>query len=183
MRTRLFTKGFFIGAVGLGACASVDAPTPKQAPTAAIVFQADLKSCRRVNIDLFRQVDNQDYVLADRLSFVEGTFQSGDETTYKLDGSGKQVFVREMDPGKYFIRSVSCNKQVPRQQFHHGEVNVVAGRAAYIGRILVGKRSGRVLLQVENDAEAAYGHLQDTWPEAADTFGILLMTSTIPTPL
>ena len=179
-KTRL---GLFASIGLLSALAACETTPEKPQPVAAIAFQADIQGCRKVTLDLYEQISSQEYMIVDRIHLVDRTFGGVGEGEYDVRGAEDKVFVREMDPGRYFVRAMTCNSQVPRQQFTFGGFEVVSGRTTYIGDLTVGRRSGRVLMEVDNNAEAAYNQLKDDWPAAADNFGVLLMATLLPTDL
>lgn len=161
----------------LGACQTVP---EKPEIGSAIAFQAEIDGCRKVTIDLYEQVASQEYLIVDRLRFIDRMFATADKDEYNLRSQNDEVFIREMPPGRYYVRAMTCNNKVPRQQFTYGGFDVVEGRTTYIGSLRVGRQSGRVLLDVDNEAEAAYAALQEDWPAAADKFGVLLMATFVP---
>lgn len=169
-------QGIFIAAACslavLAACAT--APIKPQ-PSAAIAFQADVDGCRNVTVDLHQRNEAGEFFLVEKLAFNDTIFGGG-EGTYHARNNDK-VFVKEMVPGRYFVRNMTCNDKVPQAEATYGGFDVVAGRTTYIGSLELGRRDGRVILASEDRSEEALAELRTSYPAAADNFGILLMQS------
>lgn len=161
--------------------ASVNATASLPVST-AIVFQADLVNCKRSQINLYRQTGPTDYVPVDRITLVNKAVPEGNSDQFDARERANAVHVRAMVPGKYHIRSISCGHKMPRDEFAIGSFDVIEGRIAYLGRLVVGKRDGRVLLRVDNEAESAYNDVRDRYPGDVQRYGVRLLVSNIPLP-
>jgi len=72
--------------------------------------------------------------------------------------------------------------KAPRDEFAIGAFDVVEGRMAYIGKLVVGKHKKRVLLRVDNEARAAHESVKLAYPENQSRYGVRLLVSNIPAP-
>jgi len=112
---------------------------------------------------------------------VHGEVRDYERDLYDARTRRPVTHVRGMVPGKYHVRGISCGKKTPRNEFAIASFDVIEGRAAYIGKLIVGKRKGRVLLRVDNEAEAAHEAIKLSHPEIVPRYGVRLMVSQIPT--
>lgn len=184
MRNLLLVPTVLMGAL-LASCQSnsrVLRPAPPDLPlTTSIVFQADLEGCKRSSLFLYRETAPTVFDPVDRIDLVNRAVRDGDGDVYEARGGSGIVHTRGMLPGRYHIRNISCGNRRPRDEFAIGYFDVIEGRSAYAGHLVVGKRDGRVLLEVENRAEEAYEALQESEPDAVAGFGQRLLVSNIPT--
>jgi len=176
----VFVLSFF----ALASCQSRGAPPepPVIVPlTSSIVFQADLVGCKRSVLSLYRQTGPTDFEPVDRFTLINGKVGNDERDVYDARSRRPVTHVRGMVPGKYHVRGISCGKKAPRNEFAIASFDVVEGRAAYIGKLVVGKQKGRVLMRVDNEAEAAHEAIKLSHPELVPRYGVRLMVSQIPT--
>lgn len=187
MKLSYFFSIGLIGACALSACQSSPRAQDTAVPiatglplTTSIAFQADLVGCKRSVLNLYRQTGTADFEPVDRLVFVDGARGDESRDAYDARGQLETAHMRAMVPGKYHIRSISCGRKAPRDEFAIGSFDVIEGRVAYIGKLVVGKEDGRVLLRVDNEAEAAFEAVKASHPDVLPRYGIRLMVSNIP---
>ena len=128
-----------------------------------------------MTVDLHQRNEAGEFFLVETLAFSD-TILGGGEGTYNVRNSDR-VFVKEMIPGRYFVRNMTCNRKVPQAEATYGGFDVVAGRTTYIGSLELGRRDGRVILASNDRSEAALADLRASHPAAAENFGVLLMQS------
>ena len=186
MTYRYFLALFLFCALALAGCKSrgdtpIEAAPIKSVPlTTSIVFQADLVGCKRSVLNLYRQTGPSDFQPVDRFTLVDSKVDDDEPNFYDARTRRQMTHVRAMVPGKYHLRGISCGRKAPRNEFAIASFDAVEGRAAYIGKLVVGKRDGRVLMQVENMARDAIESVKVSHPEIVPRFGIRLMVSEIP---
>ena len=112
--------------------------------------------------------------------FVDKAVKNDEPDAYDARRRSAKTHIRAMIPGKYYIRSISCGRKAPRNEFAIGSFDVVGGRMAYIGKLIVGKDDGRVLLRVDNEAKAAYEAVRAEHPDLIGGYGVRLLVSNLP---
>jgi len=181
---RYLSALYALGMLALAGCQSRDAPPepPARVPLmSSIVFQADLVGCKRSVLNLYRQTGPSDFEPVDRFTLVHGKVRDYERDLYDARTRWPVTHVRGMVPGKYHVRGISCGNKAPRNEFAIASFDVVEGRAAYIGKLVVGKQKGRVLMRVDNEAQAAHEAIKLSHPELVPRYGVRLMVSQIPT--
>lgn len=176
-----------MGSMLLSACQIAGQPSapeeglaPSLPVSTSIVFQADLVNCDRSALSLYRQTEPTIFQPVDQLILVNKKTRADDPEVFDARGRKNMTHVRAMVPGRYHIRSVSCGSKAPRDEFAIGSFDVVEGRMAYIGKLVVGKQDGRVLLRVENESQAAYDSVGERYPTDLPRYGVRLLVSHIP---
>ena len=190
MKKNLFLCAGIIAALTLTACQSFGrskdaSPNAQQVQQAlplstSIVFQADLVGCKRSVVNLYRQTGPADFDPVDRLVFVNKAVKGDEQDAYDARRRSAKTHIRAMIPGKYHIRSISCGKRAPRNEFAIGSFDVIEGRVAYIGKLVIGKDDGRVLLRVDNESKAAYEAIAAEHSELIRGYGVRLLVSNLP---